>query len=161
MIKEKRTPMDLMDEIYSLAYWITGSEASATELVNRTYLNVTLDTPEREVFKIFRNCYFDTFSHDNASCIPKPSCNPMEQLGAAILQRDADINLSVLLSAVSGLKHRTISEIIGKPLKTIRVWLSAGRKSLAERILTFDASLLHGISIDKGGALKKKLWIAR
>jgi len=34
MIRGKRTPMDLMDEIYSLAFWITGSEASANELVN-------------------------------------------------------------------------------------------------------------------------------
>jgi DNA-directed RNA polymerase specialized sigma24 family protein len=151
--KEKRTPMDLMDDIYSLAYWMTGSEDSATELVNITYLNVTPDMPESEVYKAFRECYFDTFGYDNASCIPKPSCNPMEKLGRVLLQRDADIKLSVLLSAVSGLKHRAISNIIGKPLDTIRVWLSAGRKSLAERILTFDASHLHGISFDKGGRL--------
>jgi hypothetical protein len=151
--KEKRTPMDLMDDIYSLAYWMTGSEASATELVNLTYLNVTVDTPESEVYKTFRECYFDTFDYDNASCIPKPSCNPMEKMGMLLLQRDADIKLSVLLSAVSGLKHSAISKIIGKPLDTIRVWLSAGRKSLAERILAFDASHLHGVSFHKGGAL--------
>jgi hypothetical protein len=153
MITEKRTPMDLMDDIYSLAYWMTGSETSATELVNITYLNVTLDTPESEVYKTFRECYFDTFGHDQASCIPKSSCNPMEKLGMVFVQRDADIKLSVLLSAVSGLKHRAISNIIGKPLDTIRVWLSAGRKSLTERILALDASHLHGVSIDKGGAL--------
>jgi hypothetical protein len=151
--REKRTPMDLMDDIYSLAYWMTGSEASATELVNITYLNVTLDTPESEVYKTFRECYFDTFGHDNASCIPKPSCNPMEKLGMVLLRRDADIQLSVLLSAVSGLKHRAISKIIGKPLDTIRVWLSAGRKTLAEKILELDTSHLHGVSIDKGGSL--------
>lgn len=149
MIKEKRTPMDLMDDMYSLAYWMTGSETSAAELVNITYLNVTLDTPESEVYKTFRECYFATFGYEEASCIPKPSCNPMEKMGRVLLRRDADIKLSVLLSAVSGLKHRAISNIIGKPLDTIRVWLSAGRKSLAERILTFDASLLHGVSIDK------------
>ncbi|ACF42471.1 RNA polymerase sigma24 factor [Pelodictyon phaeoclathratiforme] len=141
--------MDLMDDIYSLAYWMTGSEASATELVNITYLNVTLDTPESEVYKTFRECYFDTFGYEEAPCIPKPSCNPMEKMGSVLLQRDADIKLSVLLSAVSGLKHGAISKIIGKPLDTIREWLSVGRKSLAERVLTYDASLLHGISIDK------------
>jgi DNA-directed RNA polymerase specialized sigma24 family protein len=70
-----------------------------------------------------------------------------------LLQRDADIKLSVLLSDVSGLKHRTISHIIGKPIETIRVWLSAGRKSLAEKILAFDESHLPGFSIDKGSAL--------
>jgi hypothetical protein len=150
--KEKRTPMDLMDDIYSLAYWMTGSEASATELVNVTYLNVTLDMPESEVYKTFRECYFDTFGHDNASCIPKLSCNPMEKTGMVSLQRDADIKLSVLLSAVSGLKHRAISKIIGKPLDTIRVWLSAGRKSLAERMLSLEAPLLSGVSLKSEGA---------
>ena len=153
MTREKRTPIDLMDDIYSLAYWMAGSETSATELVNITYLNVTLDTPESEVFKTFRECYFDTFGDDQASCIPKPSCNPMEKLGMVLLRRDADIKLSVLLSAVSGLKHRTISKIIGKPLDTIRVWLSEGRKSLAEKILALDALNVHGVSIDKGSAL--------
>ncbi|NTW64251.1 MAG: RNA polymerase subunit sigma-24 [Chlorobiaceae bacterium] len=149
MTREKRTPLDLMDDIYTLAYWMTGSEASATELVNLTYLNVTLDTHESEVYKTFRECYFNTFGHDNATCIPKPSCNPMEKLGTVLLKQDADIKLSVLLSAVSGLKHRSISNIIGKPLDTIRVWLSAGRKSLAERMLSLEAPLLSGVSLKK------------
>jgi hypothetical protein len=153
MITEKRTPMDLMDDIYSLSYWMTGSETAANELVNKTYLNLDSDTSERDVFKTFRDCYFNSVGYDNASCIPKPSCKAMAHLGAALLQRNADIKLSVLLSAISGLKHRAISKIIGKPLDTIRVWLSAGRKSLAEEILAFDACLLHGVSIERGGVL--------
>lgn len=27
-----KTPLDLMDDIYSLAYWMTGSEKSASDL---------------------------------------------------------------------------------------------------------------------------------
>ncbi len=79
--------------------------------------------------------------------------NLWNAVGVALLRRDADIKLSVLLSAISGLKHRAISKIIGKPLDTIRVWLFNGRKSLAEGILAFDASLLHGVSIKQDGAL--------
>ena len=45
MIKAQRTPMDLMDDIYTIAYWMTGSETAANELVNRTYLNVERQTP--------------------------------------------------------------------------------------------------------------------
>ncbi len=61
---------------------------------------------------------------------------------------------SVLLSEISGLKHRSISKIIGKPLEAIRVWLSAGRKSLADGMLaSFDAFLLKGVLISTGRAL--------
>jgi len=153
MIKAQRTAMDLMDDIYSLAYWMTGSETAANELVSTTYLNVDRNTAESDVFKTFRECYFDSIARERVICTPKPSCNPVERLGASLLKRDADIKLSVLLSEISGLKHRSISKIIGKPLDTIRVWLSAGRKSLAEGIFSFDAALLQGVSMSKGRVL--------
>jgi DNA-directed RNA polymerase specialized sigma24 family protein len=149
MIKKKRTPMDLIDDIYSLAYWMTGSEASATELVNKIYLHVDIDTPERELFKTFRDCYFERYGH----CVPALASIPVERLMESLLKRDADIKLSVLLSAISGLKHRAISKIIGKPLGTVRIWLSTGRKSLAEGILSFDATLFHGVAIKRIGVL--------
>jgi hypothetical protein len=153
MIEEQRTPMDLMDDIYSLAWWMTGSEAAATELVNRTYLNIDNHTQEREVFRIFRACYFDHLGHGRALSMSKLSRKPMDRLGAPLLRRDADIKLSVLLSEISGLKHRTISKIIGKPLDTIRVWLSIGRKTLAEGMLSQDAPILSGVSLKREGAL--------
>jgi DNA-directed RNA polymerase specialized sigma24 family protein len=153
MINAQRTPMDLMDDIYTLAYWMTGSETAANELVNRTYLHVESHTPEREVFKTFRECYFDSFAGDTADCISQSAHKPKERLVLLLLQRDADIKLSVLLSEIPGLKHRMISKIIGKPLDTIRVWLSEGRKSLAEGMLSFDASLLHGVSVKRSSAL--------
>ena len=153
MIKAQRTPMDLMDDIYTIAYWMTGSETAANELVNRTYLHVESHTPEREVFKTFRECYFDSFACDTADCILQSTLKPKEPLVASLLQRDADIKLSALLSEIPGLKHRTISKIICKLLDAIRLWLSAGRKSLAEGLLSFDASLLFGVSIKRSKAL--------
>jgi DNA-directed RNA polymerase specialized sigma24 family protein len=153
MIKAQRTPMDLMDDIYTLAYWMTGSETSADELVNRTYVHVESHTSERDVFKTFRECYFDSFACDTADCISPSTHKPKERLVLSLLQRDADIKLSVLLAEIPGLKHRMISKIIGKPLDTIRVWLLAGRKSLAEEILSFEASLLHGVSVKRSRAL--------
>ncbi len=150
MIKEKRTPMDLMDDIYSLAYWMTGSETSANELVNITYLNVDDKTPEREVFKTFRECYFDSLDEDVPPSSSESPWTPNECAGVSLRQRFADIKLSVLLSEIPGLRHRDISEIIGKPLDTIRLWLFSGRQSLAEGLLSFDAPLLHTVSIKKG-----------
>jgi hypothetical protein len=61
MIKTKRTPLDLMDDIYSLAHWLTGSETKATELVNNTYLNVDhLKVLKPQVFTTFRTCYLES-----------------------------------------------------------------------------------------------------
>ena len=130
MIKAQRTPLDLMDDIYSLAHWLTGSEKKATELVNSTYLNVGKESSETDVFTTFRSCYLDSIDQDDAYSLPETPCFSKETPETTHLKQDADIRLSVLLSAISGLKHRAISRIIGKPLTTIRVWLSEGRKSL-------------------------------
>jgi hypothetical protein len=72
MIKAQRTPLDLMDDIYSLAHWLTGSETKATELVNRTYLNVDHLTSETEVFTTFRTCYFESLDQgDDTNSLPE------------------------------------------------------------------------------------------
>ena len=130
MIKAKRTPLDLMDDIYSLAHWLTGSETTATELVNKTYMNVDNESSETEVFTTFRTCYLDSIDEDDANSLPETPCFSKETPGMSLFKQDSDIRLSVLLSAISGLKHRAISRILGKPLMTIRAWLSEGRKSL-------------------------------
>ena len=130
MIKAKRTPLDLMDDIYSLAHWLTGSETTATELVNKTYMNVDNESSETEVFTTFRTCYLDSIDEDDANSLPETPCFSKETPGMSLFKQDADIRLSVLLSAISGLKHRAISRILGNPLMTIRAWFSEGRKSL-------------------------------
>ena len=130
MIKAQRTPIDLMDDIYSLAHWLTGSETKATDLVNRTYLNVDNENSETEVFTTFRTCYLNSIDQDDACSLPETPCFSRETPEITRFRQDADIRLSVLLSAISGLKHRAISRIIGKPLNTTRVWLSVGRNSL-------------------------------
>jgi len=121
-----------MDDIYSLAYWLTGSEFEATELVSNTYLNVDNGSSDIDVFKAFRSCYFDSTVGDDESCLPETPCFLEQTLEHSLVKQFADIRLTVLLSAVPKLKHQVISRIIGKPLDTIRVWLSQGRKSLAQ-----------------------------
>ena len=130
MVTAKKTPLDLMDEIYSLAYWLTASESQATELVNNTYLNLENDSSETDVYKTFRVCYLDSIGIDVSE--PDTPCTSKELPQKSLINQVADIQLSVLLSAIAGLRHRDISRIIGKPLDTIRVWLSEGRKSLAQ-----------------------------
>ena len=132
MLTAKRTPLDLMDDIYSLAYWLTGSEFEATELVNNTYLNVDNESSDTEVFKAFRLCYFESTSSDDEFNSPETSRILEQTLEQSLIKQSADIRLTVLLSAISRLKHQAISQIIGKPIDTVRIWLSEGRKSLVE-----------------------------
>ncbi len=41
----KNTAAELLDDIYNIAYWMTGSTEGASHLVYRTYLKVSLKTP--------------------------------------------------------------------------------------------------------------------
>ncbi|NTU58325.1 MAG: RNA polymerase subunit sigma-24 [Chlorobiaceae bacterium] len=127
MIEIKKTPMDLINDIYSLAYWMTGSEKASTELVSRTYLNTEINAPETEVIKTFRECYIDTYGQ-NAELDIHDTSGTSGGLIDSLRQWSADIKLSVLLSELSGLKHAQISGIIGKPVETVRLWLFWGRK---------------------------------
>ncbi|NTU96535.1 MAG: RNA polymerase subunit sigma-24 [Chlorobiaceae bacterium] len=144
MIRIKRTPIAMMDDIYSLALWMTGSEKSANELVRSTYLKVQRNAPEREVFKTFRECFFRSIDENISGREPESSVTGEDSKVVSLRQRFADIKLSVLLSEIPGLKHRDISKIIGKPLETIRLWLSSGRQSLAHSVISLDGTLSAG-----------------
>jgi hypothetical protein len=127
MIQIKKTPMDLIDDIYSLAYWMTGSEVASTELVSNTYLNTQVDAPETEILKTFRDCYIDAYGQRTELDIHEMTGASMGFI-ESLRQWTADIKLSVLLSELSGLKHTQISDVIGKPVETVRLWLFWGRK---------------------------------
>ncbi|MBM3162593.1 MAG: RNA polymerase subunit sigma-24 [Chlorobi bacterium] len=130
MKKNDKTALDLLDDIYSIAYWMTGSEEHSRDLVNCTYLNADMNTPEQDLLKTFRTCYTDRFGQHTDFCLSHRHCKGNARLGTAIRKRAADIKLSVLLSEISGLRHDMISEILEKPVDTIRIWLFWGRKLL-------------------------------
>ncbi len=127
MIQIKKTPMDLIDDVYSLAYWMTGSEKASEELVSCTYLNSDIDAPETEVMRAFRECYLDSYGQQ-ADLDVRESAGSARGLFDSFRDWTADIKLSVLLSDLTGLKHGQIAEVIGKPVDTIRLWLFWGRK---------------------------------
>jgi DNA-directed RNA polymerase specialized sigma24 family protein len=127
MKRIKKTALDLVNDIYSLAYWMTGNEAVSSDLVYNTYLSANTKTEESVLLKTFRECYMARFGQNtdfywNQSFVP-----PVDSL----MQWAADIKLSVLLTEISGLKHLQISEIVGKPVETVRLWLFWGRKLLS------------------------------
>jgi hypothetical protein len=129
MDRERKTPLEVMNDLYTLAYWMSGSEMSANELVSSTYLNADSDTSTLELFKIFRACYFDAFGFSD------PYRYPEEQQGGSLRQRFADLKLSVLLSEICEFTYRDISEITGMSVETLRTRLSWGRKLLVNALL--------------------------
>ncbi|NTV05997.1 MAG: RNA polymerase subunit sigma-24 [Chlorobiaceae bacterium] len=131
MNRIKKTALDLVDDIYSLAYWMTGSEEVSHDLVYCTYLSASSSSEERELLKKFRECYVTRFGQKTDFCTSKKTGKGNLQLVDSLMQWAADIKLSVLLSEISGLKHRQISEIVGKPVETVRLWLFWGRKLLS------------------------------
>lgn len=130
MIEIKKTPLDLIDDIYSIAYWMTGSEKASSDLVSSTYLNTDLNVEQTDVLRTFRECYLDTYGQNTELEIQESDCAPASLMDS-FKQWTADIKLSVLLSEITGLKHAQISEVIGKPVDTIRLWLFWGRKFFA------------------------------
>lgn len=132
MKKINKTALDLLDDLYSLAYWMTGSEELSQELVYSTYFSAHTGTEENLLLKTFRQCYVSRFGQQtDFSTTEQPGrCHP--QLMDSLMQWAADIKLSVLLSEISGLQHSQISEIVGKPIETVRMWLFWGRELLSK-----------------------------
>lgn len=151
MATKKRTPVELLDDIYNIALWMTGSKEGACHLVYRTYLKLNHETSENEALKAFRDSYFDCFVHDMIACIPQPSCKSMEHLGEIIIQQEADIKFAVLFSEISGLKPGSISKVIGVPPDVIKLWLSSGRKWLSESSPSWDRRFRPVIYAEKNG----------
>lgn len=139
MPAEQREPMDLLDEIYSLGFWMTDSLKKTNELVYRTFQKLDSNASKIKVFKTFRNVYYELFALDDVTCRENTSCYPDENLLVLLRQQETDRKLSVLFSEICGLKHREISMIIGKPLDTIRLLLSSGRKSIVDGLLVILA----------------------
>lgn len=127
------TPSDLLlDKIYSIAYWMTGDEASSRELVSESYRKAETEMPEEGyLFKTFRKCYMERFGQETAFCINKRTCGTAPELPPEIKKWAADIKLSVLLKEIAELRNEDISDILGKPTDTICLWLHWGRKLFA------------------------------
>lgn len=131
MKKMKKTAPDLLDELYSVAFWMTGSEEISSDLVYSTCLSANMEQEESDLLKAFRRCYVARFGQHADFSTNGKSFKSNVQVVDSLMQWAADIKLTVLLSEISGLKHRQISEIVGKPIETVRLWLLWGRKLLS------------------------------
>lgn len=132
--------VELIDDIYSISLWMTGSVKMSKELVINTFKGLDANTPKIEVLKKFRDCYFEKMELDRTVDTPNSSLVFLNQIKTVFLQQDTDRKLSALLSEVCKLDHHSIAQILGKPLDTVNLWLSDGRKKLRD-LLMFLCSL--------------------
>lgn len=130
MSQIKKTPLDILDDIYSLACWMTGSEEISQKLVQKTYNFAKTKTVETELLKAFRESCVDLLGQQSDLCITDQPSRDSLPPGESLRQWSTDIKISVLLSEISGLKHRQIAKIVDKPVDTVRYWLYLGRKLL-------------------------------
>ena len=132
MTTEEKGPVELIDDVFTVAYWMTGSLKDSNDLVMNTFKELDAETPEIVVFKKFRDCYFEKLHLDKAAENPNSSTVFLNRIMAVFRQQDADRKLSALLSEVCKLNHHSIAEILGKPVDTVRLLLSDGRKKLLD-----------------------------
>lgn len=110
MLEEKNTQLDVIDDIYSLAYWMTGSDKDASDLLRRTYLESGKNSSKIELIRKFRICYFESKGQSPMSGFIEILDQSMESLRPSLWKWCEDIKLAVLLSEIPGLKHRDICE---------------------------------------------------
>ncbi|TLU54546.1 MAG: RNA polymerase subunit sigma-24 [Chlorobium sp.] len=132
----KKTADDLLDDLYSLACWMTGNEGLSQELVKKTYLYASPDFEENTLLRMFRDCYVEQFGQEEELWFTEKNCQENSRITDSLKQWAADIKFSVLLSDISELSERQIAEVLRKPLETIRVWLFWGRKFFVNHYLS-------------------------
>ncbi|ACF46153.1 MAG: RNA polymerase subunit sigma-24 [Prosthecochloris sp.] len=130
---DQRKATDIFDDVYTLAYWMTKSLEETHELFRKTYQKAGSDAAEIDVFKAFREAYFEMYEINESSRVEAAS--PIDQALFILRRQDADRKFSVLLSDTCGIRYRTIAKITGNPLSMIRLWLSNGRKWLLNSMI--------------------------
>ncbi|MBC8043341.1 MAG: RNA polymerase subunit sigma-24 [Rhizobacter sp.] len=139
--KTAATALEWIDELYNLAYWMTGSEASAGMFVSQTYLNPHTLTSRAAVFKMFREQFQRGFGQNmtmNHELISQISDGDVAR---AVVHLPADFKMAILLADAENMSHAEISEVVGKPVDTVRSWLHWGRKLLYSELTRQGAEL--------------------
>jgi hypothetical protein len=130
MHDHSREPLDLLDQMYTVAYWMTGSLKKTNNLIYKTYQLVDSETSEVQLFKTFRKVFYEHFCPDAPALVTHDVCENEESPESESLKLEMDGQLAVLLAEVCTLRHQAISSILERPLETIRLWLTSKRKSM-------------------------------
>ncbi len=137
MQHNSRMPLDLLDHMYTVAYWMTGSLKKTNYLIYKTYQLVDSETTEIQLFKIFRKVFYEHYRIDAPSLVSHEVCDSEENPESESKKLEMDGRMAVLLAEVCMLRHQAISSILERPLETIRLLLTSKRKSMLMGVLNF------------------------
>ena len=101
MTVNRREPLDLVDQMYTIAYWMTGSLKKANNLVYKTYQMVDSETSEVQLFKKFRTVLYAHL------CLEVPSLVTHQDFQKYTLHMD-----SMNLSYAVGIKAILLKNIL-------------------------------------------------
>jgi hypothetical protein len=135
MPDNSREPLDLVDQIYTVAYWMTGSLKKTNSLVFKTYQLVDSATTEVQLFKTLRKVFYECFCFGVTSLASPRDCENEECTESGKNVQEIDGRFAVLLAEVCKLKHHSISKILDQPVEKIRLLLTSKRKSMLSGLL--------------------------
>lgn len=130
MPENSREPFDLLDQMYTVAYWMTGSLKKTNNLVYKTYQMVDSETSEVQLFKTFRKVFYEHCCLDAPALVPHHDFEHEESPESENGKQEMDGRLAVLLADVCKLKHHAISKILDQPIEKIRLLLTSKRKAM-------------------------------
>ncbi|NTW54565.1 MAG: hypothetical protein HGB15_07370 [Chlorobaculum sp.] len=135
MPEYSREPLEMLDHMYTVAYWMTGSLKQTNNLVYITYQMVDSETSEVQLFKIFRKVFYEHYCIDIPSYVLQQYVENEESPESDNEQQEMDGRLAVLLAEVCKFRHYAISSILDQPIENIRLLLTSKRKSILKGFL--------------------------
>jgi DNA-directed RNA polymerase specialized sigma24 family protein len=133
MMNHRRAVLDAIDEVYNLAYWMTGNEATAGLLVSQTYQSITEHSTMLSLYQSFRNCYLKSFGQTPIA-IDDEGLIADGDIARAVIALPSDFKMAILFADIAELPHRDIASIVEKPVETVREWIHWGRKLLSKEL---------------------------
>lgn len=130
----KSPVLDAIDEVYNLAYWMTGNEATAGMLVSQTYSAVDKHATLVSLYKAFRENYVKAFAQTPVLSAEEAAEIADSDVARAVVTLPTDFKMAVLLADIAGLSHRDIAIVVENSVDAVREWLHWGRKLITKEL---------------------------
>ncbi len=135
MNHRSNTPvLDAIDEVYNLAYWMTGNEATAGMLVSQTYSTVDKHASLVSLYKAFRESYLKAFGQTPVMSAEEAAEIADTDVARAVVMLPTDFKMAVLLADIAGLSHHDIAKVVENSVDAVREWLHWGRKLITKEL---------------------------
>jgi DNA-directed RNA polymerase specialized sigma24 family protein len=135
MNHHSRTPvLNAIDELYNLAYWMTGNEATAGMLVGQTYSAIDKHASLVSLYKAFRENYLKAFGQTPVLSAEEAAEIADTDVARAVVALPTDFKMAVLLADIAGLSHREIASVVEHSVEAVREWLHWGRKLITKEL---------------------------